>query len=79
MDVFWQVRILRQAQMTPAEEIQMLRLCNETQARTIKRQWNKISRQSRKIDRMEAALERAVNRKPTPEEIAEAIFGGSDG
>ena len=48
----------------------------DTQERTIKRLWVEKARMQKTIDYLGRELERATNRKPTEEEIREAIFGG---
>ncbi|AHD02939.1 hypothetical protein METH_06790 [Leisingera methylohalidivorans DSM 14336] len=50
----------------------------ETQAETIKALWVERAQLRKKIERLQAALEAEQNRKPTPEEVAEAIFVGGN-
>lgn len=61
-------------------EAQISALCtqNDTQAATIKRQWTQISNLTKERDYWQREAERQANRKPTPQEIAEAICGGSE-
>lgn len=49
---------------------------NETQELTIKRLWLENSRLKRRGNFWQRKFEEAANRKPTQEEIREAIFGG---
>jgi hypothetical protein len=51
---------------------------NDTQADTIKRQWMQISNVTKERDFWRAEAERQAERKPTPQEIAEAVCGGQE-
>ncbi len=61
--------------MTLEEKLRQLEECNGRQAQTIKKQWNGVAKPKRQKRWLMTEVERLSGRKPTSEEIAEAIFG----
>lgn len=59
-------------------QLAALSTMNDTQAATIKRQWMQISNLTKERDFWRCEAEREAERKPTPQEIAEAVCGGQD-